>query len=359
MLGGLKKVLALQVRLFAGSVIAFLLSWFLSKHFADIKVVQDIPGSGPQKVHPEKASRMGGIAIVISLVLAGLVVNLKDLLLLILVSMPVVLIALYEDMFQKVRPSIRLSVSFCTALIFSLVFKVYISYVDIPIIDLLLKITFFGLAFTMFAVAGITNSFNIIDGLHGLASGTGIIILSFYSLTAYLVRDFVVFSISLLAVFALLGFILNNYPSGKILLGDNGAYFLGFLIATTSILLVYRNQEISPWYPLLCVAYPFTETIFSIYRRRFAKKKNAMDADFLHMHSLVFKRYVRNNAKTSPLFWAGSLLTCLFAFFFRSNTKVLIGLYLLYLVVYVVGYLRIARFKNKKINLFLSKRNSA
>jgi hypothetical protein len=77
-----------------------------------------------------------------------------------------------------------------------------------------------------------------------------------------------------------------------------------------------------------------------------------MDADFLHMHSLVFKRYVRNNAKTSPLFWTGSLLTCLLAFFFRSNTEVLIGLYLLCLVVYVVGYLRITRFKNKKVRLF-------
>ncbi len=345
--------------LIAGCIGAFVMSSLLSEHFGTLKIAVDTPGSGPQKVHPAKASRMGGIAIIIALILAGLFAKLRDLMSLIYISMPIVLIAFYEDMFQKVRPSFRLIISFCSALLFCLLFEVYISYVGILPIDNILYVPFWGLMFTMFAIGGITNSFNIIDGLHGLASGLGIIILSFYGLTAFLIGDKLVFGISILTVFALLGFFIRNYPSGKILLGDNGAYFLGFTIATTSILLVYRNTGISPWYPLLCVAYPFTETIFSIYRRRFAKKEAAMEADFLHMHSLVFKRYIRNNAKTSPLFWAGSFITCLLAFVFRSNTTVLIGLYGVYFVGYVASYLRITRFKNKHVNISFYSRHSA
>lgn len=338
-----------------GYVVAFFVAWYVSRYFATLKIVQDTPGSGPQKVHPEKASRLGGVAIILALVIAALIVRQKDLLLLIFTSLPVFLVAIYEDIFQRIRPSVRLLVTFVSALAFCVVFEIYITYVDIPLFDRILSIPFFGLIFTMFAIGGITNAYNIIDGLHGLASGLGIIVLSFYGLTAFLVGDGLVFTISILMVFALLGFIFNNYPTGKILLGDNGAYFLGFIVATTSILLVYRNSGVSPWYPLLSVAYPFTETIFSIYRRRFAKKKAAMEADFLHMHSLVFKRYIRNNAKTSPLFWAGSFITCLLAFIFRSNTKVLIGLYVVYFVVYVVTYLRIARFRNQWVKLFRTK----
>ncbi|MDI6851139.1 MAG: glycosyltransferase [bacterium] len=337
------------MKFFLGCVISFIVAFLFSKHFATFKGVEDLPGSGPQKVNPENASRMGGVAIILALILSALVAGFKDLILLILTSLPVFFVAIYEDAFQKVRPSIRLIIAFFSALIFSIVFDIYITHVDIPLFDAILSNPLFGLMFTMFAVAGITNSFNIIDGLHGLASGVGIVVFAFYALTSYLVGDMFVFGISALTLFALLGFFIRNYPSGKILLGDNGAYFLGFLIATTSVLLVYRNDGISPWFPLLSVAYPFTETVFSIYRRRFAKRKNAMDADILHMHSLVFKRYIRNNAKTSPLFWAGTFITCLIALFLRSNTRALIGLYVVYLVVYVISYLRIVRFRNKRV----------
>lgn len=62
---------------------------------------------------------------------------------------------------------------------------------------------------------------------------------------------------------------------GKIFLGDGGAYLLGYFIAEISVLLVLRNPEVSPWFPLLVVAYPVVEALFSIYRRNILKGVSA------------------------------------------------------------------------------------
>ena len=83
-----------------------------------------------------------------------------------------------------------------------------------------------------------------------------------------------------------------NYPRGRIFLGDGGAYLVGLVLAVLSVLLVHRNSGVSPWFPLVLLAYPIWETLFSMYRRK-ARGHSTGRADALHLHSLVYRRVVR------------------------------------------------------------------
>jgi len=129
--------------------------------------------------------------------------------------------------------------------------------------------------FTAFAVAGIANSVNIIDGFNGLASGVVVLMLLTLGSIAYSVGDTAVLNLALLGAAVVLGFMAVNYPRGYIFLGDAGAYTLGYYVAVLAVALATRNpDQVSPWAMLLVCGYPFIETLFSVYRRASRKRKH-------------------------------------------------------------------------------------
>ncbi|MDM7274435.1 MAG: hypothetical protein P3W88_008060 [Sulfurihydrogenibium azorense] len=188
------------------------------------------------------------------------------------------------------------------------------------------------------------------DGSNGLASGVSRLSHMALGYVSYLVGDYHLAKQCLILCCAILGFFLWNYPSGSIYLGDGGAYLLGFLIAEVSVLLVQRNPEVSPWFPLLVVAYPVVETLFSIYRRKILRDISPGEPDRLHLHSLIYKRLVKvedkllRNSMTSPYLWTLSLLSIIPAVVFWRNTLILIILFLCFVWVYVALYRRLVRF---------------
>src|SRR5258708_21336903 len=101
----------------------------------------------------------------------------------------------------------------------------------------------------MFAVGGVANSINIIDGYNGLAAGHAVIVLAAMAWVSALVGDDFLFISTLAMIGALLGFLAWNYPEGKIFLGDGGAYLLGFWLAENSVLLAVLPPDGSPCLP--------------------------------------------------------------------------------------------------------------
>jgi UDP-N-acetylmuramyl pentapeptide phosphotransferase/UDP-N-acetylglucosamine-1-phosphate transferase len=326
-------------------LLAFLVSFLLSLHFSKLGLARDNPGAGPQKINPVSASRMGGVAVYLALVISSLIFDNDFFRLFLLTVLPTFLVAFYEDFFQNVRPSIRLIIAFISGALFVGLTGYYVMYVNIPVIDSLLKFNFVALSITIFAIAGVVNAFNIIDGLNGLAGGTAFISFLFLGFAALEVKDTELVFFAILFLMALLGFLVHNYPRCKILLGDSGAYLLGFLVATYSLLLVYRNPSISPWFPLVLIFYPVFETLFSIYRRIFVKRKGAMEADFRHLHSILFRRYVKENPCTTRILLLGFLLNAVLAYFLRHSTFLLLILLALNIVIYLVFYKSMLHFK--------------
>jgi len=207
----------------------------------------------------------------------------------------------------------------------------------------------------MFAAGGVSQSLNIIDGLNGLATFVGILMLAALGAVAWRLGDVVALSICLAACGGLLGFFAWNFPRGRIFCGDGGAYFTGFLVAEVSILLVHRHAEVSSWFPLLLAAYRVWETLFSIYRRKVVGRRAAMRPDALHLHSLVF-RWVREasrartgeeawwcNPLSSALCWVLPGAAALVAMLYWNETWKLVMGASGFALAYVLAYRELAR----------------
>jgi UDP-N-acetylmuramyl pentapeptide phosphotransferase/UDP-N-acetylglucosamine-1-phosphate transferase len=278
---------------------------------------------GVQKIHDDHAPRVGGIALLIGALAGGLAMPSAGQALwwMILLSLlPSFVAGTLEDITDQVGVRLRLLATILSGLLFCLLTGIWITRVDLAGVDWLLSLTPFAVLFTGFAIGGVANALNIIDGAHGLASGTAILILSGFAILAWQSNDAGLLACILTAIALLAGFFVLNFPYGRIFMGDAGAVMAGFLLASVAVALPQRNPEYSPLIGLIALAYPVTETLVSIIRRLNRKGGNPGAADRLHLHSLVYRSRARRfatrlglpqhrNAATSVLVGALPLLT--------------------------------------------------
>lgn len=247
---------------------------------------------GIQKFHSKPTPRIGAVALTFGFCacwffLAG---ETRELFGLIgLAGIPILVLGLAEDIYKNVSVKARLLTSLVSGVLFYFFTGYAIEHVYVWWFDYLLSFSAFSIAFTAFATATSINSINIIDGFHGLASGTVLIILLSIGLTVWNVGDQVLFQITLSIAAITFGFFIINFPFGKLFLGDGGAYFLGYLVASLAIILPVRNPEVSPWISPLILSYPLTETTVSIFRKTLRKGHHPSQPDGLHLHMLVHK----------------------------------------------------------------------
>jgi len=313
--------------------------------------------AGVQKFHTKPTSRLGGVGISMGLtsgVWFSQTYYPHDALLgvwLLLASMPVFLGGLVEDLTHKVTPCIRLLLAcFSSGAVYA-IFHVGVTRTDIAALDFLLTYPGVALVLTLLVVAGFINSVNIIDGFHGLASGTVIIMLLGLASLAMLVDDGLVFRLSLITAVATLGFAIWNWPFGKIFLGDGGAYLLGLWVVELGLLLPHRTQSVSPMAPVLVGVYPLLETLYSMYRRKFVRSRPINHPDALHLHTLIYRRLILNpaldvtsqsknraNAQVAVIVWGFAMMPALLAIYFYEHTNVLLVLIGLFALAYVYFY---------------------
>jgi UDP-N-acetylmuramyl pentapeptide phosphotransferase/UDP-N-acetylglucosamine-1-phosphate transferase len=325
--------------------------------------------SKPQKFHTVPVPRIGGLGIVLG-VLAGVLLQLRssgprDLHLslgLLACAAPAFFAGIVQDFTDTLTPRGRLLATAVAAVAAFFWLGAGLKVTSIPGLDWLISHPAGSLVLTVFTVAGIANSVNIIDGFNGLAAMCVVLMLCALGYVGYQTDDALISSLAMAGIGAVLGFFVWNYPAGKIFLGDGGAYFLGFYVAELSILLLLRNPgEVSPLFPLLVCIYPVFETVFSIYRRRFLRAQPPSMADSIHLHSLVYRRMMRGtvegsspealtrrNSLTSPYLWVLCMLSVVPAVLFYKNTPVLASCIVMFAVIYVMLYWRIVRFKSPR-----------
>ena len=275
---------------------------------------------------------------------------------------PVFLAGFMEDLFKKVEATWRLMAAFFAA---AIAFFLLDGRLRPPGTSLLANEAFYPVlcfAFTLFAAGGVTHAFNIIDGLNGLLGGTALVGAVALAWMSHQVGDGELFAFSASLAGGTAGFLIFNFPSGKLFAGDAGDYLIGFLVAEISVQLTERHSEVSPWFPLLLVVYPVTEVLFSAYRRRVLKKRPASQADALHLHSLLYKRVglwiwggspggkgrVFSNAFAAALLWLLTLLPTVVAVMFYDRKNILIAASLLFVLCYILIYWKIVRFKTAR-----------
>jgi len=330
--------------------------------------------TGIQKLHLVPTSRLGGVAVVVAYFAALAValtaghLGLSSALPMALAALPVVLVGLIEDLTRRVRPRYRMLGAVVSGALASAYAGGIVPRLDLPVIDDLLQHLWLVLPLTWFMVAGACNAFNLIDGAHGLAGGTALIMFGGIALAAGWSGDPLTLGEALLVMGALAGFLVWNYPRGRVFLGDAGAYFIGFMYAELAIRLVARNSEISAWYVIMLAGYPIVDTLFAMYRRGFLRRVPLMEPDALHLHSLVFHRValpierrlkgsslLRANARVAPRLWLHTALCLVLALIFRDNTPALwIGL-AAYAALYLNRYRALVRFRGKRARHWVAK----
>ena len=310
----------------AASFITCLLIILTQRWHGKLSLDHDL--NGVQKIHDTPVPRIGGLGVVAGLVLAGIFSyqlggeTYGTAGKLLLCAVPVFGAGLVEDFTKRVGVRTRLFAAFISAALAYWVLDAKLTDLDTPGLDYLISFSLVSFLFTCFAVGGLTNAINIIDGLNGLASGSVAIMLAGLGAIAWTHGDTLVFKLCMWGMAASIGFLAINYPLGKIFLGDGGAYLAGFWLAECAVLLLQRNPSVSTWAVLLAVAYPAWETAFSMYRRQVTHGTNTGAPDSAHLHHLLLdaikKVYLPSlvnwqyHAITSALIWV-AVLACQFA----------------------------------------------
>ncbi len=275
-------------------IFSFLLSVILSLALtpAVIKFAHRIGATdapGERKVHTTIMPRIGGLAIFVSSIISigTLYIVFPDLvdslypysettLILAFCFTSLFALGLWDDL-SPLSPGIKFGVQILLASI--LYFAGFsISNVTNPLSGGMLNVEIIALPLTILWIVGITNAFNLIDGLDGLAAGLAVIAgISIFTISV-MSGHIETAVLSLIISGALIGFLRYNFHPAKIFLGDSGSLLIGFSLALLSI---HSTSKITTGFallfPFLVLLLPITDTLVSMLRRLMGSILNEKD----------------------------------------------------------------------------------
>jgi len=313
-----------------------------------------------RKVHTKAMPRLGGVAVVISFVIALLcalaldgafrVVFAPKLTGFLSAILIIFILGVWDDI-KGTKAVVKLFFQCIAALIlFYSGLKIYVFTNPFGPGELQLPF-FLSLFITMFWIIGMINAINIIDGLDGLASGI-VLISGIFILCAgiYLNTTVTVILLSILCGCAF-GFLFFNFPPAKIFLGDTGSMFLGLVLATTGLAgLQYKVvTTVALIIPVTVLAIPVYDTILSIWRR-ILNKSSIFIADKKHLHHR-FLQFGLPQKQVVVIFYFLTLYFGVISFLFVLIPNEYALLLLFLLVIGLFFSMRVVGFIERKIKM--------
>jgi UDP-GlcNAc:undecaprenyl-phosphate GlcNAc-1-phosphate transferase len=250
-------------------------------------------GPDARKVHSGNIPRVGGLAIFLSVVVALGAVQLlardvdfgtrgTGLRIVLAGGAAVFLVGLWDDI-RSLRASTKLVLQVAIAV------AVYAGGLRVETLALpFVGVVHFGpivsLAFTLVWLVGITNAFNLIDGLDGLAGGAAMFALTTMFVVGSINGRPGAALVTIVVAGATLGFLVYNFNPASIFLGDSGSLFLGFTLAGLGLLSSQKSQTIvAVAIPIVSLGLPVLDTMLAIVRR-FLRGQPIFMADRGHIH---------------------------------------------------------------------------
>ena len=162
---------------------------------------------------------------------------------------------------------------------------------------------------TILWIVGITNAVNLSDGLDGLAAGISAIACGVIVVFAVYSGN-VIMAVLMLALFgSLSGFLFYNFNPAKIFMGDCGSLFLGFTIASSSVLCSMKSSAlVGIALPALALGIPIFDTLFSMLRR-FVGRRRMFAPDRRHFHHMLIDMGIKQRHVVVAIY----VMTLLFA----------------------------------------------
>ncbi|MBN2119678.1 MAG: undecaprenyl/decaprenyl-phosphate alpha-N-acetylglucosaminyl 1-phosphate transferase [Candidatus Omnitrophica bacterium] len=269
------------------SAVTFLVT-FIVRNIASCLDIVDKPSA--RKVHKSPVPLLGGLCIYIGFI-TGLMLNPNptgNLKLILMGASIIFLMGLIDDI-RKLSAKLRLVVQMAASLI------VIFGGIRLTFLPRGFLGNFTEMFITLVWLVGVTNAFNYLDGLDGLACGSAIINTFYFWLLFYVTRQINLSVIPLILLSACLGFLPHNFRRAKIFLGDAGSMFLGFMLAGISVAGNWaQDSVIKIAIPILILGVPiFDMTFTTIVRIKEGKIKNLVEwlkyagKDHFH-HYLVY-----------------------------------------------------------------------
>lgn len=306
-----------------------------------------------RRVHRLAVPRVGGIAILASALLSLLALSLVDNLVtqslakerwqLLMVFAPaifVTLVGLYDD----IRGTNAL-VKFLGLVLAGTIFYVMggrIENLSLPLVGSIHLPAAAGYVLTILWIVGVTNAFNLIDGIDGLAAGAALFASLVILVVSLMLGHPHVIAVALILSGALIGFLRYNFNPASIFLGDSGSLFLGFTLAAISLQGTQKaSTAVAIAIPLMAFGLPVIDTGFSMVRR-FLSRKPMFEGDSEHIHHMLLARGWSQRRAVFVLYGVCAALG-LTSLLFVNETNRLTGLILLVVgsaVVLAVGRLR-------------------
>ncbi len=287
-----------------------------------------------RRMHAEPKARVGGLAIYLGFAFAlfvaiGLALKLSptlfhraddihDVLGLLFGGTMITIVGLWDDA-MGMRARDKLAAQVVVAAV-SMSYGFVISGFELPLWHVYVNIPLWlGVPFTLLWYLGMMNAINFLDGLDGLL--TGVTAISGLFLFAISVGHG--YQVPALALCALvggaLGFLPYNFNPSKIILGDTGSLFIGYVFATVSIIVTAKVAiTVSLLVPLIALAFPVVDAALAIWRRLRAGQSIAT-ADRGHLHHILVFRFGLNVKQAVLLIYAVSFALGAAAYFLSGG----------------------------------------
>lgn len=243
-------------------------------------------------VHKKPMPRMGGIAIVLGFMITVITlsffvegIQVRQFTGLVTGAFIIIVLGIFDDMYG-LRARFKLCIQIVAALV--------VIYSGIRINVVLWPFTTYlqtlSGPITLIWIVGVTNAVNLIDGLDGLAAGVSSIAALSLMVLCILTGSQTAVMLTAALAGSCLGFLPRNFNPAEIFMGDTGSTFLGYILAVTSILGVFKGYAfLAVIVSMLCLGLPVFDTLFAM-GRRIAKRKPIMQADRGHLHHRLMDR---------------------------------------------------------------------
>lgn len=293
----------------AATVISFAFTPIV-KSFAVKVGAMDVPGEA-RRVHDHPIPRMGGMAIFLGfLISVVLFANITKQVQGILIGAVIIVATGAIDDIISMKYWVKLLCQILAAVV-AVIHGVVIEILMNPNIfsqNESLLLGALSIPITIIWIVGITNSVNLIDGLDGLACGVSAISSVTMLVVALMVAEGNVAVILAALVGACIGFIPYNFNPAKIFMGDTGALLLGYVLATVSVMGMFKFYAIVTFVvPLLALALPLFDTLFAIVRR-LLRGQNPMTPDRGHLHHRLIDMGLSQKQAVAVLYALSAML---------------------------------------------------
>ncbi|HET8646261.1 MAG TPA: MraY family glycosyltransferase, partial [Vicinamibacteria bacterium] len=256
---------------------------------------------GGRKRHSSPVPRVGGLAVYagFSLAVCAAVALLPEdarsgagmasaMAHLLAAATPVMLVGLLDDV-RGVRPLGKIAVQALSGL-YLFLYGYRVARVTDPFGGPALELGWLSLPLTVLWFVAMSNAFNLIDGLDGLAAGVGLFATFTLLVSAVLNERWSMVVVLCALAGALLGFLRYNFSPASVFLGDSGALFVGFVLAGLAIRSSMKaTAVVAVGAPLCALALPILDVLLAV-TRRLAAGQHVFEADQDHIHHRLIRR---------------------------------------------------------------------